>query len=322
MEAKTNDFKLGVFALVSLGLLGAGLFAFGAVSYFQKMDVLETYLNGNADGLSVGAPVTLRGVKVGKVTRMDFSWNVYDQTGPQYVIVEFEARNNLSPGASRKALAERVQAQVKRGLRARIKPQGFTGSSLLSLEYVDPAEYPPPPFPWKPRYLCIPSAPGQFGEILDSAQKTLHNIGELDLKGLGGSLQRDLAAAEKLIDRLERDLGGAEKLIGHLDEVNYHGIATNADALITELRRDVKEMHLAKLSNDADEALTGVKATLDRLDLVVGNLDTGSLNDAFANMRLASKDLDDTLVKLQKYPAGFLLGRPPPPARSVEKARE
>ena len=319
MDAKTNDFKLGVFALVSLGLLGAGLFAFGAVSYFQKTDVLETYLNGNAEGLSVGAPVTLRGVKIGKVTRMDFSWNVYDETGPQYVIAEFQVRNNISPGASKNALAERVQAQVARGLRARIKPQGFTGTSLLSLEYVDAAEYPPPPFPWTPRHLCIPSAPSQFGEILDSAQKTLHNIGELDLKALNGSLQRDLAAAEKVIDHLDCVLGSAEKLIGHVDQVNFHGIATNADGLITELRSDVKEMHLAKLSNDADEAFRGVTATLGRVDQVVGNLDTGSLNDALANLRLASGDLDDSLVKLQKYPSGFLLGRPPPPARSVEK---
>src|SRR3974390_2922851 len=131
MEAKTSDFKLGMFALASLGLLCAGLFAFGAVRYFQKMDVLETYLNGNAEGLSVGAPVTLRGVKVGRVKRMDFSWNVYDQPGPQYVIVEFEVRNNISPGMRGNARVERVQAEVAKGLRARIKPEGFTGSSLL-----------------------------------------------------------------------------------------------------------------------------------------------------------------------------------------------
>jgi len=320
MDAKTNDFKLGVFALISLGLLGAGLLAFGAVSYFQKMDVMETYLDENVDGLSIGAPVTLRGVKVGKVTRTDFSWNVYGHTGPQYVIVEFEVRNNISPGASRQAMAERVRAQIEKGLRARVKAQGFTGTSLLSLEYVDPVEYPPLPFPWTPRHLCIPSAPSQFGEILTSIQKTLHNVGELDLKGLNGSLQRDLAAAEKVLDHLDRDLDGAEKLIGHLDEVNFHEVATNADAFITQLRCDVKEMHLANLSHDADEALRGVTGTLGRVDQIVGNLDTGSLNDALANLRRASGDLDDTLVKLQKYPSGFLLGRPPPPARSVEKA--
>jgi len=307
MSEKSSSFKLGMFVLVSLGLLAVGLFAFGAASYFQKMDLLETYLNGSADGLSVGAPVTLRGVRIGKVTRMDFSWNVYDQTGPQYVIVEFEVRNNISPGASRKAMSERVPAQVQRGLRARVKAQGFTGSSLLSLEYLNPAEYPPPPFPWKPRYLCIPSAPSQFDEVLTSVQRTLTNVAQLDIRALNDSLQRDLAAAGKLV--------------GHLDEVNYRALATNADALITQLRSEVNEMHLARLSNDADEALRGVRTTLDRIDGVVGNLDTESLNDALANMRVASKDLDDTLVKLRKYPAGFLLGRPPPPARSVEKAR-
>ena len=77
MEAKPNDLKLGVFVLVSFGVLCAGLFAFGAVSYFQRMIRAETYVSGNVDGLSVGAPVTLWGVKVGKVTKIDFSWNLY-----------------------------------------------------------------------------------------------------------------------------------------------------------------------------------------------------------------------------------------------------
>jgi len=36
MEVKPNDLKLGVFVLLSFGLLCAGLFAFGAVSYFQR----------------------------------------------------------------------------------------------------------------------------------------------------------------------------------------------------------------------------------------------------------------------------------------------
>ena len=321
MEAKTHDFKLGVFVLASLSLLSAGLFAFGAARYFQKVDVVETYFNENADGLSVGAPVTLRGVRIGRVTRIDFSWNVYGATGPHYVIVEFEMRGNLSPADSRETIAERVHAQVEKGLRARVKPEGFTGASLLSLEYLDPAEYPAPPFPWTPRYLCIPSAPSQFGEVLGSVQKTLHNVAQLDLPALNGSMARSLGAVERVMERLDGDLIAAEKLIGHLDEVNYRDLATNAGALITQLRTEVKELNLAKVSNHADEALTGMKGVLGRVDQVVANLDTGSLNDALANLRLASRDLDDTLRKLQKYPSGFLLGRPPPAVRSLEKVR-
>ena len=258
MDTKGNDFKLGAFVLVGFGLLTAGLFAFGAVSYFQRMTLAETYVAGNVDGLAVGAPVTLRGVNVGKVTRIDFSWNVYQQQEPRYVVIEFDIRNSVSPMASQKDIAERIQAQVEKGLRARVNPQGFTGSSLLSLEYVDPAEYPPAPFPWTPQHIWIPSAPGQFTELLGSLQKTLHGVAQLDLRTIGGSLEHDLVNADKLMDRLERDLGAAEKLMAHLDEVNFSELATNADAMITQLRSDVSEMHLGKVSKDADELLADV----------------------------------------------------------------
>jgi len=313
MEIKPNDLKLGLFVLAGFGLLCAGLFAFGAVTYFQRTILVETYVSGNVDGLSVGAPVTLRGVKVGKVTKLDFSWNVYSESEPRYVIIEFEVRRSIAPAAFGKGIVERIQSQVRSGLRARVNAQGFTGSSLLSLEYVNPAEYPPPAFPWTPKHLLIPSAPSQFAEVLTSLQQTLQKTAQLDLVSLAASLERDLDTADKLMVRLEGDLGGAEKLLGHLDEVNYKTIATNADGLITQLRGDLNQMRLAKLSNDADQ-------TLRHLDLVVANLDTGSLNDALANMRLATQDLDETLRKLKQYPAGFLMGQPPAAVRFPEKA--
>jgi ABC-type transporter Mla subunit MlaD len=313
MEVKSNDVKLGMFVLVAFGLLFAGLFAFGAVTYFQRTILAETYVSGAVDGLSVGAPVNLQGVKVGKVTKIDFSWNVYSESEPRYVIIEFEVRRSIAPAAFGQGIAERVQRQVRGGLRARVNAQGFTGSSLLSLEYVNPAEYPPASFPWTPRHLCIPSAPSQFAEVLTSLHQTLHNVAQIDVGALAGSLQRDLDGAERLMARVEGDLGTAEKLISHLDEVNYKELATNADGLITQLRGDLSQMRLAKLSNDANELLVTANGT-------IRNLDTGSLNDALAYVRQASKDLDETLRKLKQYPAGFLLGTPPPAVRFPEKA--
>ena len=319
MEAKPNDLKLGVFVLVSFGVLCAGLFAFGAVSYFQRIIRAETYVSGNVDGLSVGAPVTLWGVKVGKVTKIDFSWNLYSESEPRYVIIEFEVRRSIAPAAFGQDIAQRIDKQVQKGLRARVNTQGFTGTSLLSLEYVNPTEYPAPAFPWTPRHLCIPSAPSQFGEVLASLQKTLKQTAQLDLGSVVTSLDRDLDTADKLMGRLECTLGGAEKLIDHLDEVNYTELATNATGLIGQLRGDLRQMRLAKLSNDADEVLGNVNGTIHHLDLVVANLDAGSLNDALAYVRVATKELDETLRKLKQYPAGFLLGRPPAAVSLSEK---
>lgn len=320
MEVKPSDLKLGMFVLIGFGLLCAGLFAFGAVSYFQRTILVETYVSGNVDGLSVGAPVTLRGVKVGKVTKIDFSWNLYSESEPRYVIVEFEVRRSIAPAAFGKDIAERIQSQVRSGLRARVNAQGFTGASLLSLEYVNPAEYAPSVFPWTPKHPCIPSAPSQFTEVVTSLQQTLQKAAQVDFASLAGSLQRDLDGAEHLMVRLEGDLGGAEKLIGHLDEVDYQRLATNAEALITQMRGDLNQMRLAKLSNDADELLADVKGTMHHLDLVVANLDAGSLNDALVYVRMATKDLDDTLYRLKQYPAGFLLGKPPAAVKIPVKA--
>jgi hypothetical protein len=68
--------------------------------------------------------------------------------------------------------------------------------------------------------------------------------------------------------------------------------------------------------------LTGGKGAISQLNVFMANLDTASLNNSLANLRLAFRDLDDTLRKLQRNPAGFLLGKAPPPVRGVEKARE
>jgi len=308
MEIKSSDLRLGLFVLTGFGLLCAGLFAFGAVTCFQRTIVAETYVKGNVDGLSVGAPVTLEGVKVGKVTRIDFSWNVYSAPGPRYVIIEFEVRRAIAPEASGQGIAQGIQSQVESGLRTRVNAQGFTGSSLLALEYVNPAEYPAPSFPWKPRHVCIPSAPSQLSQVLGSLQEMLQEAAQTDLPG---SLQRDLDTADRLMVRMEGDLHDAEKLIGHLDEVNYAQIATNAAALMSEVRGDLSDMRLAKLSNDADELLVTLKGTMRHLEPVVANLEPDSLNDLLARIRSVAKDADETLRKLKQYPAGFLLGGPP-----------
>src|SRR5882724_11390827 len=102
MHRATNDFKLGLFVLGGIFLLVAGLLALGARRYFEPKSLFETYVAGDVDGLAVGSPVELRGVQVGRVTRIDFSWNEYVESQPSYVVLEFEMRDDvlsLPPGA-------------------------------------------------------------------------------------------------------------------------------------------------------------------------------------------------------------------------------
>src|SRR5579862_4358181 len=113
MSKPVNNFKLGLFTLFGLTILLAGLFSFGARSYFEPTSMYETYIEGDVTGLSVGSPVELRGVNVGKVTRIDFSWVEYEVTEPSYIVVDFEMRNDIAPGP-RSTVLEGLQSAIKR----------------------------------------------------------------------------------------------------------------------------------------------------------------------------------------------------------------
>src|SRR4030095_1510661 len=140
MSTQTNNFKIGAFLLMAVGLLTGGLFAFGIRHRFEPKTNFETYVPEDVEGLSVGSAVKLRGVPVGKVTRINFTWNEYPDEGKGYVVVEFEIKDSVSPLPKGRQRDEMLQAEIRRGLRARIKGQGITGTSIVSLEYLDPAE--------------------------------------------------------------------------------------------------------------------------------------------------------------------------------------
>src|ERR1700677_2802906 len=97
MSVPTNNFKLGVFTLGGLTIVIIAIFAFGARSYFQPTTLFETYFPGDVTGLAIGSTVELRGVRVGRVTHINFSWVEYEETHPSYIVVVFEMRDDITP---------------------------------------------------------------------------------------------------------------------------------------------------------------------------------------------------------------------------------
>jgi phospholipid/cholesterol/gamma-HCH transport system substrate-binding protein len=318
MSKPINNFKLGLFTLAGLALLVAGLLAFGARSYFQPASTYETYIQGDVTGLAVGSAVELRGVAVGKVTRIDFSWTEYEPTQPSYIVVQFVMRNDIEPAIPGAAREELLQSAIQRGLRARIKANGITGTSVLSLEYVDPVENPPAQVPWKPKYTYIPSAPGEFVELLAAVQKVLRNLQSLDFSALNQNVQGDLKSAGNLLHK-----------VGQFD---FGGLSTNANDLLTDVRgsnarlksllqdtdNTITRAQLEKLTRDLDTLANQLQDTVARLEPGVANIDFDALNQTLINARQTTRDLDETITRLNQYPSGFLFGKPPAPVKGVE----
>jgi len=311
MSAKIDNFKIGLFTFIGVGLVVTGLLVFGVWSNLKKSSLFETYVNTDVSGLSVGSAVELRGVRVGKVTSIGFSWNEYQDASPSYVVVVFEINDDVSilpPGPERN---QRLQEAIDHGLRARPKAQGVTGTCIMSLEYLNPAENPPLEVPWTPRHTYVPSAPGLIGDLLVSMREALHKLDQVDALALDHLAEGDLKSVGQLLGRVER--------------MDLEGLSTNANALVTELRSSnaklqsfladtdntMKKMQLDKLARDADAMISALEPGL-------ANLDFEALNRTLDNASRTLHEADDVLFELKQYPSGFILGQPPVPIKNVQ----
>ncbi|EEF57774.1 MlaD family protein [Pedosphaera parvula] len=319
MSARPNSYKIGLFVIIGLGVLIAGLFAFGARGYFQQQRVFETYVTGEVQGLAVGSPVKLRGVTIGKVTYIGFIWNEYPQYKIDYVLIRFEVPKETSllppPDMNFQTLIDR---EIARGLRARVQGQGITGSSIVALDYLDPKRNPPLQVPWTPKHYYIPSAPGQFTEVVASIQKILAKLEELNLSNT-------VARADTLME-------SADLLVKHVDRMDFVALGTNANALVAELRDTnvrlqatlkeaqgaIKDTDLPAVGRRAQELEAKLTDLGNELQKTVAGLDTGSLNATLASAREAIAGLNDLMSKLKQQPSSLIFSKPPPPAKSVE----
>ncbi len=247
MSAKTNNLKLGIFTLIGIGLLVTGILAFGTWSNIEKKSLFETYVPDDVSGLSVGSAVEFRGVRVGKVTHIAFSWNEYQDSQPGCVVVVFEMKDDAFVTPMGNEWREKLQAAIDHGLRARLKSQGVTGTCIVSLEYLDPAEYPVTKYAWTPKRTYVPSAPGMLGDLLVSLQTSLHRLNRLDVTALTQLAQTDLKSAGQVLDRVNR--------------VDFENLSTNAAALMQQTKEIVQQAKgtIAKVNNFIDDTDGTVK---------------------------------------------------------------
>ncbi len=68
MSKQANKTVIGGFVVGAVALAVVGIVIFGSGRFFAKTNRYVLYFEGSVKGLSVGAPVVFRGVKIGSVT--------------------------------------------------------------------------------------------------------------------------------------------------------------------------------------------------------------------------------------------------------------
>jgi len=348
MSIKANYFKLGLFVI---GAIVAGvilLIVIGSGRWFQPKLTIETYFNESVQGLDIGSKLKYRGVAIGEVTRIGFTYNKYELDMPmtmrkRYVLVEAQIEPKLLGGrvaTGEITNEENAKLEVERGLRIRLAPQGITGTSFLELDYVDP---PPPllPINWTPDNVYIPGAPSQVAQFVNAATELVDRLRKLDVEGTLANLNKLLVTTNARIESIdakgisERTTRVLAKVEGTLDSVDAKKLSTEGVALLTELRAtnaDLKKLlsnpALQKLPDDAEAAVARVKElvsdprlaksiahlerTMGRLDRLLGGGES-DLAATIDNLRQITDNLRDLTEETKRYPANVFFGAPPPP---------
>jgi ABC-type transporter Mla subunit MlaD len=298
-------FRVGLFVLGGIVLAVATILTLGAGRLFAQPVVMETVFDESVQGLDVGAPVKLRGVKLGTVSWIGFVGDRYelpagDAREARRVLVRMEL-TGADGGRSEAERARNLAALVERGLRLRLTPLGITGVSFLEADFVDPERNPPLAISWRPEVLYVPSTPSTITQITSAAERLMTRIDRLDVEGLLTNLDTLLVNVNEAVETA--DVDGVQRSVSSLLE--------ELESTVAGLRDAVRAARVPAISEDARGTLREASATLVRLQLL---LDRGGedLSATLENLRVATQNLREVSETARSYPSFLLLGEPPP----------
>jgi phospholipid/cholesterol/gamma-HCH transport system substrate-binding protein len=342
-------FKIGLFIITATVICVIGVVVLGGGVLFKKKNIIETYIDESVQGLDVGSPVKFRGVPVGQVEQITLT-SVEYPTRRRYVLV----RAGVSPSMFQFPLGDPASpsfiAEVQRGLRLRLAPQGLTGTAYLEADYLNPTLNPPLEVDWQPQYPYVPSARSKITQFSDALERILRNIEQVDIQRLIATMEDSLNTIDKLVqgsnvDKLSaqavallsevRDTNRQLKtLVSGPDLKNALSDAAVAAGTAREIL-DRADKPLTQLVTDLPKASESINRMVQRLDAVTADLPQTNLQaretlqrlnrliasqqrdieKTVENLRSMSESMKEIIDNSKKYPSQVLFGAPPPPSK-------
>lgn len=223
-------------------------------------------------GLAVGAPVDLRGVTVGEVTKIDVALDARRSELSVAVQILFyperlRTRNRDDAQQSPRHSRELLDRLVANGFRAQVKSGSLlTGQLYIGLDFVPGAR--PAKIDWSTIPPRFPTVPGSMEQLQKNLIQIVQKIEKLPLEELAGD-------AGKSLRSLDATLKSADKLLRSVDR-----------ALIPEARSALAE---------ARHSLEDVRKTLDEARKTLGGANSVLATDAPMQM-----DLRETMREVSR----------------------
>lgn len=284
---KVEPATIGVFVVLSLILFMTGIFLFGGAKFFEKENLVIAYFDDSLKGLSVGAPVTYRGVSIGQVKEIQLQIIENGSDDHKVIIPILIALNG---GQNLVIQGPKIQDELevdvflesmcKQGLRAKLK----TISLVTGKRYIDLAMYAgsvPVYRDKRGKYLEIPTLPSDMLQ----AQKIIENM---DFEKLYNKVLGTFDA----LDTLGKSLSSAvtpektERLMTDLLRVT-----TSLNTILEQVDNSVGPI-LGKL----DSGISNINTTVSNADQFISSLDA-TIQPVAADFSKTLQNLDNTLLQ-------------------------
>lgn len=189
MIRKANKKIIGAFVVGAALLLVIAILVFGSGMLLKSSDKYVLFFDGSVKGLSEGAPVIFKGVRIGNVSDISI---VYDPLAKDVLItVIIDVELSRVKGAPEKLGYTDYKMLIDYGLRARLEVQNFiTNQLMIAFDF-----YPDKPAKMRafmkqyPELPTLPTSPDIF-KLMD----------ELPIKEIADSLEQSVDGINKLIN--------------------------------------------------------------------------------------------------------------------------
>ena len=206
MKTKVSPAIIGMFVIGAFALGVICLLAFGGVSFFAKPQRFVVYFDESVHGLTLGSPVKLRGVPVGRVVDLSVRYDQVKNLSAVAVVCEFSKDKMTDAKGVSINVAERAELQtlIDNGLRAQLGVQGLaTGLLFVELDFVSPKDFPALPRVTELKYAEVPAIPSAISTFQASASEILANLKKIDFAGLSREITGLIVDARKKLDGLD-----------------------------------------------------------------------------------------------------------------------
>ena len=332
MSKQASPTMIGAFVLGAIALALLAIIILGAGKLFTRQVPVVMYFDGSLAGLSPGAPITFRGVRVGQVTEVFLRYDVAKKNIriPVFGVIEPNQVRPVGEVPPDRQEGSGLKQLINEGLRAQLSVSSLvTGQMVINLDFF-PRSVSRPAAPTENSYedrILIPTEPSTVEAVQETLQTVIQKISQLPLDQILADIREAINSVTNVINNPQLaevvpNLNATLVNVKHLSETldqklgpaieQVEASAPLVDQTLTQVRASLGDMQRAlvaieRAANRAEQALGSANSLVQPNSPVLFDMST-AMREVTAAAR-SMRNLSDTIAR---DPNSLLFGRARP----------